>query len=425
MTCVGHTFKADLTRVFRTFFTSTSTEFHPRYLDIVQVWRGSDPDSYKKNRSKTLASMCKTFLSLILDKSMRIRLGKWRSMSVMGHEYQRYAVLDAVCTLILYNKLSKNSRLAAKEYRPPKPKSARKNKSGDITQFTTSADNVNGDNIDNGNDKGAGANSNETTSADASKDDNVNDDNIDNGDDKGAGANSNETTSADAGDNIHEFDGPDNIEVLRTMDLPDPNYQCSDFEPTQFDTTQDCPQPPVRYLDCYIDGDGKPFKPSPEQLQKMQCAYGKDCLNQVFSLGQGDPCTKCKKVNVHHMCAAHWDKERYRTDRTGSHCPNCPPPNKSTSSKKRTRAQSSPRSKKKKSRKKSNTRASALTPGGGRTGTPLANITRASRSRPRTSRAAAVAAAAAVSAPGRKLRPRITSRASSSTTRSSNTIRKV
>ena len=105
VTCVGHSIKADLSRVVRTFFPAYHQEFKPNYVDVVELWKASDPRSHGKARSKTLAAMMQN-LGWILSKNQRIRRGKWRSMNTMDKEQMEYCVVDALACVILLRRYS-------------------------------------------------------------------------------------------------------------------------------------------------------------------------------------------------------------------------------------------------------------------------------------------------------------------------------
>ena len=105
MTCVGHTVKADFTRVLNTFFPENHQEFKPCYVDVVKMWQLCDKKSFKKSKKKTLAAMMERF-NWVLRKPKNVRLGVWRTMNVLDRYQVEYAVLDALSTLFLYKKYS-------------------------------------------------------------------------------------------------------------------------------------------------------------------------------------------------------------------------------------------------------------------------------------------------------------------------------
>ena len=105
VTCVGHTVKADFTRVLNTFFPENHQEFKPRYVDVVKMWELCDKQSFKKSRKKTLDHMMLR-LHWVLRKPKQIRQGVWRTMNVLDRPQLEYAVLDALSTLVLYKHYS-------------------------------------------------------------------------------------------------------------------------------------------------------------------------------------------------------------------------------------------------------------------------------------------------------------------------------
>ena len=67
-----------------------------------KLWNQVDKDGFRRSKKKTLAGMMKKLLKLVLPKPNDIRMGPWRSMSVMSKASLSYAALDAHAARILY-----------------------------------------------------------------------------------------------------------------------------------------------------------------------------------------------------------------------------------------------------------------------------------------------------------------------------------
>ena len=101
---MGHTIKADLTRVKNTFFKSDFTGFTPRYCDVKDLWKANDPTGFKKEKkrgSKTLAGMMNK-QGWLVSKDPLIRKGNWRTMEALPKAFYEYAVVDVLSTMLLY-----------------------------------------------------------------------------------------------------------------------------------------------------------------------------------------------------------------------------------------------------------------------------------------------------------------------------------
>ena len=105
VTCVGHTVKADFTRVFNTFFPDNCNDFTPRYVDVTKLWQISNGESYRLTNKKTLDIMMANF-NWVLRKNKNIRQSVWRTMGQLTILQMEYAVLDALSCLFLFRQYS-------------------------------------------------------------------------------------------------------------------------------------------------------------------------------------------------------------------------------------------------------------------------------------------------------------------------------